>query len=96
MITDIINPFLSFIISIFMTKEETINIIFYIIGYSIALLSSLIYNEIIICNFYGFNKNTKKYLEERQNEEIISLRETENENNLNKNENDISYDSGNE
>ena len=96
MVTDIINPFLSFIINIFMYKEETINIIFSIIGFSIALLSSLIYNEIIICNFYGFNKKTKKYLEERQSEEIKSLRETEDENNLNKIEKDISYDSGNQ
>ena len=43
----------------------------------IALFSSLIYNEIIIFNFCGFNKNTKKCIEERQRKELIELNKTE-------------------
>ena len=48
-------------------------------GFFIVLLSSLIYNEIIICNFCDLDKNTKKGLEERQKQELVSLKETENE-----------------
>ena len=55
------------------------DIILYGIGYLIVLFGSLIYNEIIICNFFGFNKNTKKGLEERLTEESIALKKTENE-----------------
>ena len=33
----------------------------------------MIYNEIIICNFWGLNKNTKKYIFERQKDEINSI-----------------------
>ena len=37
----------------------------------------MIYNEIIICNFCGFNTNTKKFLDKRENEESTLLREAE-------------------
>ena len=47
--------------------------ILYPIGSVIVLLSSLIYNEIIILNFCGLDKNTKIIVEYRQNEESIEL-----------------------
>ena len=63
------------------------------------MFSSLIYNEIIICNFLGLNINTKKYLEERQKKELIYLKEAEsgiqNGNQLQK-ENDNDTDSDDE
>ena len=59
--------------------ETTTNIILKSLGFSIVFFSSLIYNEIIICNFFGLNINTKKCIEERQKEELISLRVTESE-----------------
>ena len=59
--------------------ETTTNIILKSLGFSIVFFSSLIYNEIIICNFFGLNMNTKKCIEERQKEELISLRVTESE-----------------
>ena len=45
----------------------------------IVLFASLIYNEIIIFNFCNLNKDTKKFIEERLNEESKDLRKTENE-----------------
>ena len=100
MVTDIISPMLSWIVLSITNGESIFNIIFYSLGYCIVLLASLIYNEIIICNFYEFNKYTKKYLEERQKEELISLRKTENQiksGDLNEeNENDSSYFSEND
>ena len=79
MVTDIISPMFLWIVQSIIKGEKLINAIFYSLGYLIVLFSSLIYNEIIICNFYDLNKDTKKCLEERQTEELISLRETENE-----------------
>jgi hypothetical protein len=78
MVTDIISPMLTWIV-LGIREESLLNNIFYGIGFLIALIGSLIYNEIIICNFYGFNKNTKKCLEERQRTESTLLRKTENE-----------------
>ena len=77
MITDIITPMLSWLF--FELKEEkSFDFILNCIGYFIALFGSLIYNEIIILNFCGFDKNTKKVLEERQKEELFLLKEIEN------------------
>ena len=83
MITDIIRSMLIWIYLLLIEgkKESFFNIIMTSIGYSIILFGSLIYNEIIICNFFGFNKNTKKCIEERQREELLSLEESENQNN---------------
>ena len=99
-VTDIISPLLSWIVVCIQNGEKGINIVFNILGYFIVFFSSLIYNEIIICNFYGFNKNTKKCIEERQREESMSLRITENnfhKGNQEQNENDnTSFDTEND
>jgi len=75
MITDIINPIINWIISLFIDKERhtSIEIILNSIGYFLVLFSSLIYNEIIIFNFFGLNRKTKKYLEIKQREELNSI-----------------------
>jgi hypothetical protein len=78
-VTDIISPFLSWIVYSIQKRESGINIVFNCLGYFIVFFSSLIYNEILISNFYGFNKNVKKYIEERQKEELIAIRMTESE-----------------
>ena len=103
-VTDSISPMLSWVINCIQKgpgKYAYINIIFKSIGYLMQLIAGLIYNEIIICNFYGFNEYTKKYLQERENKETISLRKTENsiknelienfKDNENPKENDSSY-----
>ena len=76
-VTDIISPLLLWIIKIIFRGETFLNIIFLGFGYSIALIASLIYNEIIICNFCNLNKYTRKYLEFRQKEEFGLLKRTE-------------------
>ena len=101
MVTDCISPMLLWLFLTMPDEDRKINIIFNICGYIISLFSSLIYNEIIIFNFCDFNKNTKKYIEERQREELISLKDTENKINnsnlnQNENENDASFDEENE
>ena len=78
-VTDIIIPLLTWILKSSKDGETTTNIILKSLGFSIVFISSLIYNEIIICNFYGFNVNAKKCIEERQKEELISLTIIENE-----------------
>ena len=97
MVTDIMTPFLLWIINIISDDEETVfNKTVNSIGYFIVLIASLIFNEIIICNFCGFNRYTKKYLEKRQKEEIVLLKQTENsqynENDNSGNENDNNND----
>ena len=44
--------------------------IFQYIGTIILLFAILIFNEIIILNFFGLNKNTTSLIEERENKEI--------------------------
>ena len=78
MVTDSISPMLLWIVIILPKEEKIINIVFNSLGYLISLFSSLIYNEIIILNFCGFNKYTKKYIEKRGEKESILLRNTEN------------------
>ena len=82
MVSDIISPMLYFIYEIFINKEKIeepkmLNIIFHYIGYFIILICSLIYNEIIICNFCDLNKYTSKYIIERQKQELASLKNNE-------------------
>ena len=76
-VTDIISPFLSWIVYCIQNGESGRNIAFNCLGYFIVFFSSLIYNEIIICNFYGLNENVKKCIEERQKEELIEIRMSE-------------------
>jgi hypothetical protein len=90
MVTDIIHPIITWIISIFQKKEHTtIEIVLCGTGYFIIFFSSLIYNEIIIFNFCGLNRNTKKYLEIKQKEEFSSIiRNDDDDNEPNEREND--------
>ena len=100
-VTDSISPMLSWVIKLIQKgpdKNPYLEISIKSIGYLIQLIAGLIYNEIIICNFCGFNEYTKKYLQEKGNQELIALRKTENSikngeiKDLNENkENDSSY-----
>ena len=93
MVTDSIGPMLFWIVYELPKGEKKINIIFKFFGYFVSLFSTLIYNEIIILNFCGFNENTKKYIEKRQ-----TLRNTENENKdpTVNHENETSFEEDNE
>ena len=61
------------IIKVFEHKASIDDDLLYAIGYFIMFLSSLIYNEFIILHFCGLNKNTKIFVEHRQNAETIEL-----------------------
>jgi hypothetical protein len=107
MVTDNMSPCLLWIIKI-KDDDSFSNKLYKGLGYFIVLIASLIYNEIIICNFCNFNKYTKKFLDRRQEEETLLLKKTESENssykdndndnnndnvNNNESESDISYNS---
>ena len=91
-ITEIIDPMISWILTCIQEPESVKNILLKVIGYFIEIVAALIYNEIIICNFCKLNKYTKRCIMERQNKEINDLIISE-EGSENENENDISYSS---
>ena len=98
MVTDSISPMLFWMILVMPYETKTLNIVFYLLGYIITLFASLIYNEIIIFNFWDLNENTNKYIDQRGKNELISLRDSENESkgpNLNHDANS-SFDEENE
>ena len=68
-ITDTISPMLTWIVETIQNYKSMIEVIVNPIGYLIVLFSSLIYNEIIILNFWGLSKNTKIFVEQRVNKE---------------------------
>ena len=71
-ISDIISPFLSCITNIAKGKEKiVVKIVFDIIGYIIITIGSFIYNEIIVCNFWGLNKNTWKAIVKKANDDYL-------------------------
>ena len=72
-ISDIISPFLSCITGIIEKRDNpnVIKIIFDCIGYIIIIIASFIYNEIIVCNFWGLNKNTWKAIVKKANDDYL-------------------------
>ena len=71
-ISDIFSPLFSFIAQWIKDKEKNgLKIFLYVFGYLIMALGAFIYNEIIVCNFYGLNKNTWKAIDQKAYEEIL-------------------------
>ena len=71
-ISDIISPYLSCIYSWINNKETNpIKLVFYSVGYIIIIIASFIYNEIIVCNFWGLNKNTWKAIVKKANDDYL-------------------------
>ena len=94
-VTDSISPMMSWTINSIqkgLGGHPYINLFFNSTGYIIQLIAGLIYNEIIICNFCGFNEYTKKILQKKENEEIVLLRVTERT--INNQDNGILKDNG--
>jgi len=83
MVTEIIKSSLLWLIYVIKDSDTPLNIILCSIGNIILLLASLIYNEIIICNFWDLNINTKKFIEEREKEEKKLLNNIQNNGNIN-------------
>ena len=74
-ISDIFRPLLFWIIKIFVEENETkLGIIFKSIAYLIQLIAAIIYNEIIILNFCGLDKETNKCINERAREDSLYMR----------------------
>ena len=77
MVTNIMIPlFLVIAMTIFFGKTAR-DIVLNSIGYIITLFSTLIYNELIIFNCCDLNKNTKKFVNKRLNEELEEIKKDE-------------------
>ena len=77
LVSDMISPFLMWIALTIFDGGKMPDVIINPIGYLIVLLASLVYNEIIIFNFWGLSKNTKKFVEKRVTQESIQIQMTE-------------------
>ena len=74
-LTNVISSIITWIYNVGFKKkpDTTTNIICLSIGYFIILISCLIYNEIIILNFFNFNENTNFNIKERNvNDRLLS------------------------
>ena len=79
-LTNVISSIITWIYNVGFKKkpDTTTNIICLSIGYFIILISCLIYNEIIILNFFNFNENTNFNIKERNvNDRLLSENLTE-------------------
>ena len=73
-VTEVLGPFLLWIETAIEYNNDTkLELAVNPIGYIIGIFSSLIYNEIIIFNFCGLSKNTKKFVNQRMDEEILEM-----------------------
>jgi drug/metabolite transporter (DMT)-like permease len=70
-ISDIFSPLFSFIAQWIRVKEKNgLKIFLYVLGYLIIALGAFIYNELIVCNFFGFNKNTWKAIDQKAYDDL--------------------------
>ena len=71
-ISDIPSPLFSFIaLCIEIGETRAMRIILTVLGYLIIFFAALIYNELIVFNFCGFNENTWSGIAQKANDEII-------------------------
>ena len=75
MVTSLISPIFSFISEI--SEYPQVETILYSIGYLITLFSTLIYNEIIIFNCCGLNRETKIFVNKRIDKELEEIQRLE-------------------
>ena len=69
-LSSFISPILLYIIgNIIDNKYQTYILIINYIGFIIELFAILIFNEIIVLNFWGLNENTRKGINDREKEE---------------------------
>ena len=77
-ITDYINEFIYYVIEVIKKKTDesendgiftTVNIIIFFISFSINFFCCLVFNEVIILNFFGLDYNTKKRIQKRMDKD---------------------------
>lgn len=71
MVTEIFYPLFIWIVELIQKGNNILEFIINCLSYLILIIACLIYNEIIICNFFDLNKYTRKYIEERQRQDYL-------------------------
>lgn len=88
-LSDIISPLFSWLQKCFQSTnqiKEGRKVTYYLfnsLGYLVILVGAIIYNELIICNFWGLNQYTKEFIDKRGKKEVIEdgcIEEEEDEN----------------
>ena len=71
-ISDIFSPLFSWIAA-WIQEGETrgVKIFLTVLGYLIIAFGAFIYNELIVCNFWGLNENTWKAISQKAYDEIL-------------------------
>ena len=64
-VTDLISPIFNLFIPLIYGGFDLKYFSLSITGYSISLISAIFYNELIVCNFFGLNKNTVENIRNR-------------------------------
>lgn len=75
-ISDLLSPFLYLIFNI--KNNDKNNLILSISGYSVAIIASIFYNELIVCNFWGLNKNIVVNIQSRGQDETYLIENDDN------------------
>ena len=71
-ISDIPSPLFSFIaVCIDEHEDKVAKIVLTVLGYLIIAVGAFIYNEMIVCNFYGLNENTWKAIDQKAYDELL-------------------------
>ena len=78
-ITDMISPFIYWIIKSIKDGVQIPDAVLYPIGYLIVIFSAFIYNEIIIFNFCSLNQNTKMFVNQRLDKEVENIKKEQDE-----------------
>ena len=86
-VTDLVSPIADLFLDI---NQIDLHFVLSIVGYTISLIASIFYNELIVCNFLGLNENIAENIKKRSQSENSKILLDENKSL------DVSYCSENE
>lgn len=72
-ISDVIVSIVDWVIMLITGSKETVDTVLQSIGYALLVLSCLIYNEIIVIGICGLNKNIKKEIQQRADDNFKNV-----------------------
>ena len=73
-ITTVLSTYFAIILKTIQTKKaNAVYMIFTSLGYFLIIFSSLIYNEIVVCNFWGLIENTWKVINKKAEDDYLGV-----------------------